>query len=313
MAVDVARTQDVYKAAGQSVNFTTLLLNRKDRDAELEVIQDMADRIQAIKRSVSIRANGEGLGIAFGFSRKAWDYLFPNAPVPKELEDFQGIKGDKQDVPAVAADLFLHVRSNNESVTYTVVDQIMEFLRPVTSVVDETHGFHYEQGRAIIDFVDGTENPVGQEAVEWGVIGDEDPEFTNGSYAFAQKYEHDLDAWRALPTEMQEKFIGRRKFSDIELEDDEKDPAAHNVVAQDNRDDEEHKIVRMNVPFAQPGQGVRGTYFIGYARYWDVTKTMLTNMFTQNDKLLDYSKPITGMLFFIPSLDTLDAIAEGEL
>ena len=86
MAVDVSRTQDVYKDAGQSVNFTTLLLNRKDRDAELEVIQDMADRIQAIKRSVSIRANGEGLGIAFGFSRKAWDYLFPIAPVPKELE-----------------------------------------------------------------------------------------------------------------------------------------------------------------------------------------------------------------------------------
>ena len=38
MAVDVARIQDVYKDAGQSVNFTTLLLNRKDRDAELEVI-----------------------------------------------------------------------------------------------------------------------------------------------------------------------------------------------------------------------------------------------------------------------------------
>ena len=48
MAVDVSRTQDVYKDAGQSVNFTTLLLNRKDRDAELEVIQDMADRIQLL-------------------------------------------------------------------------------------------------------------------------------------------------------------------------------------------------------------------------------------------------------------------------
>ena len=131
---------------------------------------------------------------------------------------------------------------------------------PITSVVDETHGFHYEQGRAIIDFVDGTENPVGQEAVEWGVIGDEDPEFTNGSYAFAQKYEHDLDVWRALPTEMQEKFIGRRKFSDIELEDDEKIQQLTNVVAQDNRDDEEHKIVRMNVPFAQPGS--RCTWYI---------------------------------------------------
>ena len=30
MAVDVSRTQDVYKDAGQSVNFTTLLLNRKE-------------------------------------------------------------------------------------------------------------------------------------------------------------------------------------------------------------------------------------------------------------------------------------------
>ena len=75
MAVDVSRTQDVYKDAGQSVNFTTLLLHRKDRDAELEVIQDMADRIQAIKRSVSIRAMVKVWGIAFGFSRKAWDII----------------------------------------------------------------------------------------------------------------------------------------------------------------------------------------------------------------------------------------------
>ena len=131
MAVDTARTQDVYKDAGKSVNFTTLLLNRKDQAEEREVIADMADRIQAIKRSVNIRANNAGLGIALGFSRKAWDYLFPGAPVPKELEDFQGVKGDKQDVPAVAADIFLHVRSNDESVTFTVVDQIMEFLRPI--------------------------------------------------------------------------------------------------------------------------------------------------------------------------------------
>lgn len=69
----------------------------------------------------------------------------------------------------------------------------------------------------------------------------------------------------------------------------------------------------MNVPFSNPGQNETGTYFIGYARYWDVTKQMLTNMFTQNDKLLDYSTPVTGALFFIPSRDVLDAIAEGEL
>ena len=313
MEVNANLAQDVFKDAGESVIFLMLSLKREDREKECEVIADMADRIAAIQRSMNIRVAPETVKLALGFSNQAWQYLFPKAKKPRELEDFQGIQGDQHTAPATKADLFLHVRASQAATSYLVVDQIMGFLRSIVDVVDETHGFHYHEGRAIIDFIDGTENPVDEEAVEWGVIGDEDPDFINGSYAFAQKYVHDLDAWRALPTEMQEKFIGRHKFSDIELEDDEKDPQAHNVVAQDNRDGEEHKIVRMNVPFSNPGEGVRGTYFIGYARYWDVTKQMLTNMFTQNDKLLDYSKPVTGQLFFIPSLDILDAIAEGEL
>ena len=189
----------------------------------------------------------------------------------------------------------------------------MGFLRPVVDVVDETHGFHYREGRAIIDFIDGTENPVGEEAKEWAIIGEEDPDFINGSYAFAQKYVHDLDAWRALPTEVQEKYIGRRKYSDLELPDEEKDPRAHNVISQDNRDDEEHKIVRMNVVYANPGEGIRGTYFIGYARHWDVTRKMVLNMFTQDDRLLEYSTALKGQLFFIPSKELMERIAEGEL
>ena len=229
------------------------------------------------------------------------------------MEDFQGVNGDQHTAPATKADLFLHVRAGEAATTYLVVDQIMGFLRPIVDVVDETHGFHYREGRAIVDFIDGTENPVGEEAKEWAIIGEEDPDFINGSYAFAQKYVHDLDAWRALPTEVQEKYIGRRKYSDIELEDDEKDPRAHNVISQDNRDGEEHKIVRMNVVFANPGEGVRGTYFIGYARHWDVTRQMLTNMFTKNDRLLEYSTAQKGQLFFIPSKETLDKIAEGEM
>ena len=138
------------------------------------------------------------------------EYLFPSAGKPKELEDFKGVNGQNHQAPATPADLFLHVRAGEASTTYLVVDQIMGFLRPVVDVVDETHGFHYREGRAIIDFIDGTENPVGEEAKEWAIIGEEDPDFINGSYAFAQKYVHDLDAWRALPTEVQEKYIGRR-------------------------------------------------------------------------------------------------------
>ena len=313
MEVNANLAQDVFKDAGESVIFLMLSLKREDREKECEVIADMADRIAAIQRSMNIRVAPETVKLALGFSNQAWQYLFPKAKKPRELEDFQGIQGDQHTAPATKADLFLHVRASQAAASYLVVDQIMGFLRPIVDVVDETHGFHYHEGRAIIDFIDGTENPVGEEAKEWAIIGEEDPDFINGSYAFAQKYVHDLDAWRALPTEVQEKYIGRRKYSDIELEDEEKDPRAHNIISQDNRDDEEHKIVRMNVVFANPGEGIRGTYFIGYARYWDVTRQMLTNMFTKNDRLLEYSTAEKGQLFFIPSKEILEKIAEGEM
>ena len=313
MEVNANLAQDVFKDAGESVIFLMLSLKREDKEKECEIIADMADRIGAIQRSMNIRVAPETVKLTLGFSNQAWEYLFPKAKKPRELEDFQGVNGDQHTAPATKADLFLHVRAGEAATTYLVVDQIMGFLRPIVDVVDETHGFHYREGRAIIDFIDGTENPVGEEAKEWAIIGEEDPDFINGSYAFAQKYVHDLDAWRALPTEVQEKYIGRRKYSDIELEDDEKDPRAHNVISQDNRDGEEHKIVRMNVVFANPGEGVRGTYFIGYARHWDVTRQMLTNMFTKNDRLLEYSTAQKGQLFFIPSKETLDKIAEGEM
>ena len=313
MEVKADLAQDVFKDAGESVIFVMLSLKREDIEKEREIIADMADRIEAIQRSMNIRVAPEMVKLTFGFSNRAWEYLFPHAAKPKELEDFKGVNGKNHQAPTTPADLFLHVRADEASTTYLVVDQIMGFLRPIVDVVDETHGFHYREGRAIIDFIDGTENPVGEEAKEWAIIGAEDSDFINGSYAFAQKYVHDLDAWRALPTEVQEKYIGRRKYSDLELDDDEKDPRAHNIISQDNRDDEEHKIVRMNVVYANPGEGVRGTYFIGYARHWDVTHKMVINMFTQDDRLLEYSTALKGQLFFIPSKELMGRIAEGEL
>ena len=267
MEVNANLAQDVFKDAGESVIFVMLSLKREDIEAEREVIADMADRIEAIQRSMNIRVAPETVKLSFGFSNRAWEYLFPKAEKPKELEDFKGVNGVHHTAPATPADLFLHVRAGQAATSYIVVDQIMGFLRPIVDVVDETHGFHYLEGRAIIDFIDGTENPVGAEAEEWAIIGAEDPAVINGSYAFAQKYVHDLDAWRALPTEVQEKYIGRRKYRYLELDDEEKDPRAHNIISQDNRDGEEHKIVRMNVVYANPGEGVRGTYFIGYARH----------------------------------------------
>ncbi|OXH89644.1 peroxidase, partial [Burkholderia multivorans] len=72
-------------------------------------------------------------------------------------------------------------------------------LGDAVTVVDEVHGFRNFDQRAMIGFVDGTENPEGRDAVDFTVIGDEDAAFAGGSYVIVQKYLHDMAGWNALP------------------------------------------------------------------------------------------------------------------
>ncbi|GBG94219.1 peroxidase [Ligilactobacillus salitolerans] len=318
MSVDPKQAQDVWKDVGEHVQFTVLTLKREDQAHEREVIQEFADRYQAILRSLRIRDADPKTGVSslkasFGFSSSAFEYLFPDAPKPHELEEFTGLKGPKYSMPATPGDLFFHLRANNEAVVYEAQAQFRRFLADITDVQDETKGFRYFEGRAIIGFVDGTEAPQVEDAADYALIGAEDENYINGSYAFAQKWRHNMDFWDKLKTEQQEKAVGREKFTDLELEDEDKMPNAHNVSSKIEIDGEEQKIVRMNVPYSDPASGNTGTYFIGYARHWEVTKQMCQQMVDTSDFLLTFSDLLSGQLFFIPSRPTLDQIAEGEL
>lgn len=315
MARNISYAQDVWKDAGQNVSFATFMLNRKDRELEVETIRDFVDKYQALGRSLKIRAINGNLKMSLGFSRKAWDYLFPEANVPKELETFEGMQGEDEMavMPATDGDLFLHIRANDSAVVFEALYQCKRLLAKVAKVVDEDKGFRYFEGRAIIGFIDGTEAPVDQESIDSALVGDEDPEFINGSYLFAQKWVHNMPKWENMTTEEQEKAVGRRKFNDLELDDDEKYGNAHNVASQYFEDGEEKKIIRMNVPFTDTHTGAVGTYFMGYSGAWHVTRGMMQNMIDKADFLFSFSRITTGQLYFVPSINVLDAIAEGEI
>jgi putative iron-dependent peroxidase len=182
---------------------------------------------------------------------------------------------------------------------------------------DEVHGFRYFDDRDLIGFVDGTENPRGQQAVDAVLVGQEDANFFGGSYVIVQKYLHDLDGWNALSTEQQERIIGRKKLSDIELDDSVKPTSAHSALTTIVEDGKEVKILRDNMPFGKASQGEFGTYFIGYSRSPRTIEQMLENMFLGRppgnyDRLLDFSRAVTGNLFFVPSATFLDNVAEDQ-
>ena len=123
-------------------------------------------------------------------------------------------------------------------------------------------------------------------------------------------------AWNAVPVAQQEGFVGRTKLGDIELDDAVKPSFAHNALTTIEENGEELAIVRANMPFGEVGKGEFGTYFCGYARSPRRIEQMLENMFVGKppgnyDRLLDFSRAVTGTLFFVPTATFLEDVAPG--
>ncbi len=268
--------------------------------------------LSGLIRAVEFRDIEAGLTCVAGFGSDAWDKLF-GAPRPAELHPFQEIRSGGRHAVSTPGDILFHIRAKRMDLCFELAMQIMDSLGDVVSVADEVHGFRYFDDRDVMGFVDGTENPRGEAAREAAIVGDEDPYFAGGSYVIVQKYLHDLKAWNALPIEMQELIIGRRKLSDVELSDAEKPAYAHNALTNIEENGRQLQILRDNMPFGRPGHGEFGTYFIGYSRTPRIIEIMLENMFVGKpagnyDRLLDFSQPATGSLYFVPTSTFLDNV-----
>jgi porphyrinogen peroxidase len=279
-------------------------------------VRSLCADLSALLRAVDFRDLDAGLSCVMGIGSEAWDRLF-GAPRPAELHPFREFRGGPRDAVATPGDLLFHIRAKRMDLCFELATHIFERVGSAVTTVDEVHGFRFFDDRDLLGFVDGTENPRGQEAVAAVLIDDEDPAFAGGSYVIVQKYLHDMDGWNALSTEAQENIIGRKKLSDIELDDSVKPMSAHNALTTITENGEEQAILRDNMPFGQVGAGEFGTYFIGYCRTPRITEQMIENMFVGRppgnyDRLLDFSRAVTGTLFFVPSASFLDAVTTDE-
>jgi putative iron-dependent peroxidase len=272
--------------------------------------------LAGLLRSVGFRGPDEHLSCIMAFGSDVWDRLF-GAPRPAELHPFREIIAGPRHAVATPGDLLFHIRAERMDLCFELATQIMTRLGDAVSAADEVHGFRYFDARDLLGFVDGTENPSGTPALDATLIGEEDAAFAGGSYVIVQKYLHDMAGWNALPTEMQERIIGRTKLSDIELDDAVKPSCAHNALTQVVENGREIKILRDNMPFGQAGRGEFGTYFIGYSRSPRTIEQMLVNMFVGSppgnyDRLLDFSTAVTGNLFFVPTATFLDGVTADQ-
>jgi porphyrinogen peroxidase len=283
-------------------------------EGKADTVRSWCGDIAALVRAVGTRAPSANLSCVCGFGSDAWDLLF-GSPRPASLHPFREFGSGERRAIATPGDILLHIRADHMDLCFELASQLLDKLGDAVAVVDEVHGFRYFDLRGIVGFVDGAENPSGKSAISYTIVDDEDLDFAGGSYVIVQKYLHEMAAWNALTVEQQELIIGRKKLSDVELDEAVKPSCSHSSLTTIEENGQEVKILRHNMAFGRPGANEFGTYFIGYARSPGPIEQMLENMFVGRppgnyDRLLDYSRALTGGLFFIPSADLLDALVD---
>ena len=316
-ARSIANMQPITNPLTQSATFLVVTATDNLSKDTISTIRNGLASISDLVKNVSIRHPTANLSCSVGIGSDAWDRL-TSLKRPRDLHPFREIKGAKHTAVSTPGDILFHIRSERRDVCFEFESQLLETLGDSVRVEDATVGFRYFDARDLLGFVDGTANPVADEAKETVFITESDDSAgTDGSYVVVQKYLHNMSAWRALSVEKQEAIIGRRKFDNFELDDAEQGQQQSHKTLTTIEDEQgnEHDILRDNMPFGSPSSKEYGTYFIGYSKELWVIEKMLERMFVGkppglHDRILDYSTPLTGTTFFIPSASALESLGE---
>ena len=186
----------------------------------------------------------------------------------------------------------------------------MEAFGDCIEVKEEIHGFRWVEERDLSGFVDGTENPAGEETRrEVAVI--KDGVDAGGSYVFVQRWEHNLKQLNRMSVHDQEMMIGRTKEANEEIDGDERPETSHLTRVDLKEDGKGLKIVRQSLPYGT-ASGTHGLYFCAYCARLHNIEQQLLSMFGdtdgKRDAMLRFTKPVTGGYYFAPSLDKLMAL-----
>lgn len=251
------------------------------------------------------------LAVTIAYGPEMWDALSPSRR-PSGLRPFKALESGGRRAPSTGGDVLLHVTSALRDLTFDVALDTRTRLADLVEVMEDVAAFRRKDARDLTGFIDGTENPKGDERAEWALVGDDDPAFAGGSYVFTQRYVHDLAKWTQLTVPAQEDVIGRRKPDSEELSDELKPDTSHAARSNLEVDGEELKIVRQSLPYGTTSE--HGLFFIAYCRTPDIPEQMLARMMGTSgdgiyDRLMDFSRAVSGAHFFAPSLPMFRELA----
>ncbi|MDE8602853.1 Dyp-type peroxidase [Marinomonas sp. RSW2] len=252
------------------------------------------------------------LHATIGLSDQVWDEL-DTTRRPKYLAPFPHIAGKEIEIKPTDVDLVLHIRSSRHDATYQLGCTLYSAFGTSVTLAEEVSCFKYMDNRDLTGFVDGTENPEGEQRKTVALVGKEDPDFKNGSYLNLIRFVHNLERWEKEDLKTQEDVYGRTKHTNQEYPSSEKSVHAH--TKRTSLKDENGcamEILRQSIPFASLTE--KGLMFASYSKTPETFNMMLKSMIKgdqdgNTDHLMKYTRATTAQAFFIPANNWLTSLS----
>jgi putative iron-dependent peroxidase len=233
-----------------------------------------------------------------------WPELYPEA-YPKCLTPFPDIQVEDRCAPSTPCDLFIQIRADRQDICYALGLAIMNLFRLHVELVDQVHGFRYLDGRDLTGYLIAPDNPRGMQKLDVGLVGDDDPVFSGGSYIHIQRYRHDLRRWQSLTERQQEQIMGVTQQHHVQSPESNSNSHFVRIAV---RDTEGYGVALLNQSMPYGNMHSQGVFFVSCAASSQLFETLLHSRIVGDDngdydRLLDFSNAETGAAFFAPSIN----------
>ena len=180
--------------------------------------------------------------------------------------------------------------------------RITRAMTPAFQLQETWDAFKYGEGRDLSGYEDGTENPIGDEAISAAIVGAHLPALTGSSFVATQRWCHNFERFESMPEDAQDNAIGRRQSDNEEL-DDAPESAHVKRTAQESFAPEAF-VLRRSMPLAEGNTG--GLMFVAFGASFDAFEAQLKRMIGAEDGIVDalfnFTQPVSGAYFWCPAL-----------
>ncbi|MFT7669276.1 MAG: putative iron-dependent peroxidase [Planctomycetota bacterium] len=226
---------------------------------------------------------------------------FVGAQVPG-LRSFPNLEGPGVGMPGTAGALWCWLRGDDRGELLHQGRAIAKQLAGCLELTEVTSGFRYGASLDLTGFVDGTENPKDEHAVEVGFVSGADEGLSGGSFVAVQKWQHDLAQFEAMSSAEQDATIGRRKVGNEEISD--APPAAHVKRTEQEAFDPEAFVLRRSMPWADGMD--EGLVFVAFGASFDAFEVLAHKMLGLDDGIVDalfrFTRATTGSYYWCPPI-----------